>query len=117
MITFKHDDFEDELYAGQRYCLVVEEDPFDSFFGNIETVVEIEVVEEAAGSPDEGPDAIDSLITIRLANLHAGAKINQDTQLNHSDIVIENHDAPIPKRNRNVTGEECVYDNWGHTMS
>ena len=58
VIIFNHEDFEDELYAVQRNCMIVEEDPSDSFFSNNETVVKTEVVEEVAGSPDKGPDAV-----------------------------------------------------------
>ena len=112
MIAFKHEEFEDELYVVQRYCMIVEEGPSDSFFSNNETVVEAEVVEEAAGSPDEDTDAVDALIT-RLANLHTGAEI--DAEINHSGVVIENDNDPLPENYQNVTDEECVYEDWGHT--
>ena len=39
VITFKHEEFEDELYAVQRYCMIVEEGPSGSFFSINETVV------------------------------------------------------------------------------
>ena len=112
VITFKHEEFEDELYAVQRYCMIVEEGPSDSFFSNNETVVQAEVVEDAAGSPDEDTDAVDALIT-RLANLQTGAEI--DAEINHSGIVIENDNDPLPENYQTVPNEECVYEDWGHS--
>ena len=69
-------------------------------------------MEEAAGSPDEDTDAIDALIS-RLANLRTGAEIN--AEINHSGIVIENDNDPLPENYHNLTNEECVYEDWGHT--
>ena len=108
VITFKHEEFKDELYAVQRYCMIVEEGPSDSFFSNNETAVEAEVVEEAAGSPDKDTDAVDVLIS-RLANLQTGAKI--DAKINHSSIVIKNDNDPLPENYHNIPNEELM-EEW-----
>ena len=115
VITFTHEDFEGELYAVERYCRVEEEGPSDSFFSINETVVEAQVVEEAVDNTDEASDAVDKLIA-RLSNLRTGGEIDYgDAELNNSGIVVENDNDPLPENYRNVSSEECVYTNWGHS--
>ena len=78
-------------------------------------MVEAEVVREAVDNPDETPDAVDELIA-RPSNLRAGGEIDHtNAELNTSDIVVENNNCPLPENYRNVSNEECIYGNWGHS--
>ena len=54
-------------------------------------------------------------LTERMDNLRAGGEIDLDAEMLNSGITVDNDNHPLPENYLNVTEEECVYENWGHS--
>ena len=81
MITFHCDKFDDEeLYAVERYCKIVEEGPAESFFSTHDIVVEVELVgdDDTVDDVDIAQQAAVDEVTQRIESLRVGGEIELD---------------------------------------
>ena len=98
VITFHNDEFDGvELYAVERYCLISEEGPAESFFSTHYISVEAEPVDD--NSPvDEVENATQQLneLTQRNDALRLGREIQFDAEMMNSGIAVGKNNHPIP---------------------